>query len=281
MTPTARHADIVLPTTTFFERTDVTMSASCPVAYAYRREIIEPVGESRAPMDFATDLAHRLGFTDYNDKTDEEWVDVILQKSPLPDVEGFKRKGFHKIELPGPVVPFSAQIEDPDNNKFYTPSGKIEIYSQMIADMNMPDCPPIPKYIEPWEGRNDPIANKYPLQLITTHAGRRAHTQFDNLPWLRELDRHAIRINRVDAEARGIKDGDQVRVFNDRGAMVVPAKVVETVMPGVVDLPQGAWYAPDADGVDRGGCANVLTIDRPSPGGALPSNTALVQIEKV
>jgi len=280
MTPTARYADIVLPTTTFFERTDVTMSASCPVSYAYRREIIEPVGESRAPMDFATDLANRLGFTDYNDKTDEEWVDVILQKSPLPDVEGFKERGFQKIDLPEPSVPFRAQIADPENNPFYTPSGKIEVHSQMIADMNLHHCPPIPKYIEPWESPSDPLAERYPLQLITTHTGRRAHSQFDNVPWLRELDPHAIRINRIDAETRGIKDGDAVKVFNDRGTMIIPAKIVETIMPGVVDLPQGAWYNPDDNGVDRGGCANVLTIDRPSPGGALPSNTAVVQVER-
>ena len=71
-----------------------------------------------------------------------------------------------------------------------------------------------------------------------------------------------------------------MRVFNDRGALVVPVKVVETIMPGVVDLPQGAWYNPDESGLDRGGCANVLSLDRPSPGGALPSNTALVQVEK-
>ncbi|GAG21632.1 unnamed protein product, partial [marine sediment metagenome] len=224
--------------------------------------------------------ANRLGFTDYNDKTDEEWVDVILQKSPLPDVEGFKERGFQKIDLPEPSVPFRAQIADPENNPFYTPSGKIEVHSQMIADMNLPHCPPIPKYIEPWESPSDPLAERYPLQLITTHTGRRAHTQFDNVPWLRELDPHAIRINRIDAEARGIKDGDAVKVFNDRGTMIIPAKIVETIMPGVVDLPQGAWYNPDDNGVDRGGCANVLTIDRPSPGGALPSNTALVQVEK-
>jgi len=280
MTPTAQYADIVLPSTTFFERVDITMSASCPVFYAYRRKIIEPVGEARSPMDFTTDLANRLGYTDYNDKTDEEWMDIILEKSTIPDIEAFKEKGFHKLDLPEPNVPFRAQIEDPENNPFYTPSGKIEINSRMIEELNLPDCPPIPKYIETWESHNDPLAEKYPLQLITTHTRRRAHTQFDNIPWLRELDPHSIRMNTVDAEARGIKDGDQVKVFNDRGTMIIPAKIVETIMPGVVDLPQGAWYTPDENGIDRGGCANVLSDDRPSPGGALPSNTALVQIEK-
>jgi anaerobic dimethyl sulfoxide reductase subunit A len=72
-----------------------------------------------------------------------------------------------------------------------------------------------------------------------------------------------------------------VRVFNDRGEMVIPASVTGRIMPGVVDIPQGAWYDPDENGVDRGGCANILTKDIASPGGAFPSNTCLIQVEKV
>lgn len=146
--------------------------------------------------------------------------------------------------------------------------------------MKNPMLPPIPKYIETWESGNDPLAKKYPLQLITTHFKRRAHSQFDNIPWLRELEIQAISINSADAQARGIQDGDKVRVFNDRGEMIIPAKVTERIMPGVVDIPQGAWYDPDQKGVDRGGCANILTKDDVSPGEAFPSNTCLVQVEK-
>ncbi len=232
-------------------------------------------------MEVADELAAKLGLTEYNDKSEEEWLDVIVQKSDIPDHAAFKKQGFHKVDLTEPVVPFKAQIEDPAGNPFYTSSGKIEIYSQMLADMNHPEIPPIPKYIAPWEGHDDPLRSEYPLQLITTHSRRRAHTQFDNVSWLRELDPHSIRMNGIDAEARGIKDGDMVKVFNARGTIVIPAKIVETIMPGVVDLPQGAWFDPDEKGMDRGGCANVLSDNRPSPGGALPSNTGLVQVEKV
>jgi len=147
--------------------------------------------------------------------------------------------------------------------------------------MNKPELPPIPKYIEPWESRNDPLTAKYPLQVITTHFKRRAHSQFESVVWLRELVTQAISMNPIDAKARGISNGDEVRVFNDRGEIILPAVVTERVMPGVVDLPQGAWYSPDERGVDRGGCANVLTKDTRSPGGAFCYNTGLVQVQKV
>jgi anaerobic selenocysteine-containing dehydrogenase len=88
-------------------------------------------------------------------------------------------------------------------------------------------------------------------------------------------------MNTIDAESRGIRNGDPVRVFNDRGEVRIPAWVTERIMPGVVALPQGAWYRPDEKGVDHGGCANVLTRNRTSPGGGFTPHTALVQVEKV
>ena len=116
--------------------------------------------------------------------------------------------------------------------------------------------------------------------MVGKHAKRRANAQFDTVPWLRELIPDAILMNPGDARVRSIQDGELVRVFNDRGEMLIPAKTTERLRPGVAVLPAGAWYSPDEKGVDRGGCANVLTRDEPSPGGAFAYNTALVQIEK-
>jgi len=279
MTPAARFADIVLPTNTFMERNDIASGAGL-VFYGYVKKAIEPLGESKSQFEIAALLASRLGISDFSNKTEEGWLREMGVNSEIPDYEQFKQKGIYRINLSEPYVAFKKQIEDPANNPFPTPSGKIEIYSQQWADLNNPELPPVPKYIETWESRNDPLAARHPLQLITTHFKRRANNQFDNIPWLRELESQAVLINSADAQARGISDGDMVRVFNDRGEMVIPAKVTERIMPGVVDVPQGAWYDPDEKGVDRGGCANVLTRDAYSPGGSFAYNTCLVQVQK-
>jgi len=280
MTPTAKFADIILPTNTYMERNDLTTGGIGPF-YGYMNKAINSVGESKSHFEIATELATRLGITDFSDKTEEEWLkEPVEECKDIPDYETFKKNGVHKVKFTQPYVCFQKQIDDPVNNPFPTPSGKIEIYSQQLADVGNPMLPPIPKYVEAWEGYNDPLAEKYPLQLVTTHTRRRAHTQFENIPWLRELYPQAMSISTTDAQKRGIKDGDMVRVFNDRGEMVIPARVTERIMPGVVNIPQGAWYDPDGSGIDRGGCPNVLTKDIISPGGAFPSNTCLVQVEK-
>ena len=117
--------------------------------------------------------------------------------------------------------------------------------------------------------------------MITTHFKRRALSQYDNIPWLRELQSQAVNINGADASARGISNGDMVRVFNDRGDIRIAARVTERIMPGVVEVPHGAWYDPDEKGVDRGGCANVLTSEKRSPSGSYALNTCLVEVAPV
>ena len=280
MSATARYADILLPVSTFLERNDFANGGS-PPAYGYVNKVIEPLYESKSPLEIAKGLANKFGISVYDGKTEDEWLREISKESYIPDYDEFKAKGVYRVKLPEPRVAFKEQIENPREHPFPTPSGKIEIYSQRLADSNNPETPPIPMYIQTWESRNDPLAKKYPLQLINSHFKRRAHSQFECIPWLRELVTQELSINPVDAGARGIKDGDDIRVYNDRGEVIVPAHVTERIMPGVVDLPQGAWYSPDENGVDRGGCANVLTRDAYSPGGAATFNTILVQVKKV
>jgi anaerobic dimethyl sulfoxide reductase subunit A len=246
---------------------------------------IDSLYESRSHFEIASALAEKMGINDFSDKTEGEWLtqifDGLAQFVPdITDYSTFRKRGIHKIKTREPYVAFRKEIEDPENTPFRTPSGKIEIYSQTLAEMNDPELPPIPKYIEPWESPNDQLSRKHPLQLITTHFKRRAHSQFDNLPWLEEFLPQAISINNSDAVPRGIRDGDFVRVFNGRGALIIRAKLTERIIPGTVEIPQGAWYKPDENGVDRGGSANILTKSTISPGGAVPTNTCLVQVEK-
>ena len=281
MTPTAKFADIILPTSTFMERND--MAASGRTAFlVYMNKLIEPLHESKSHLDICTGLAKRLGITDYSNRTDEEWLRDAINASPgMGDYDTLRQKGLQKVALSEPHVGFRMQVEDPDNHPFPTPSGKIEIYSQLLADMKHPKIPPIPKYIETWEGLADPLAETYPLQLVSIHSKRRAHSQFDNIPLLKEVEPQQLWINAIDAKARGIVQGDMVRVFNDRGEVIISARITERIMPGVVNLSEGAWYAPDENGADRGGNPNVLTKDDYSPGGAFAGNTALVQVGKL
>ncbi len=280
MTPTAKYADILLPGNTSLERQDISVWHAEPKFYGFRNKVIDSLYESKSDLEICTELASRLGISDFNNKTEDQLLRDIAKESDIPDYEVFKNNGYYKPKFQGSYVAFKKQIEDPFNNPFPTPSGKIEIYSKRIADENNQKLPPIPTYIESWEGRKDMLTKKYPLQLINCHSKRRAHTQFDNIPWLKELIPQTVSINSADAWAREISNGDLVRVWNDRGEMIIQAKVTERIIPGAVEIPHGAWFDPDENGVDRGGCPNILTNEEVSPGGAYPSNTCLVQIQK-
>lgn len=282
MTETAKYADILLPINTFMEKTDIGEPWMSGPWFVYLDKAIEPLHESRSDLQIARDLAPRLGIANFDEgKMDEEWLREFWKATPgVPDFDTFRKQGIHKVKLAEPHVAFKEQIEDPKNHRFATASGKIEIFSQHLDRMNNPLLPAIPKYVEVWEGPGDPLARKYPLQLISGHFKTRDHSTFVKVPWLAELDVQRVWMNPVDAAARGINDGDLVKVLNDRGTVMIPVKVTPRIMPGVVDIPEGAWYNPDNNGVDRGGSPNVLLRDDMSPGGAFASNTGLVQVEK-
>ena len=168
--------------------------------------------------------------------------------------------------------------------------------------MNNPnEIPAVPKYIQEWESpfttentesteKNklivsvnsvNSVVKKYPLQAIGHHTLARVHSSHANNDLLNEAFPQRIFINPLDAAERDIQDGDLVRVWNDRGELAIPARITPRILPGVVDIPQGAWWNPDENGVDFGGNVNVLTSEKWTPyafGSA--QHTIMVQVEK-
>jgi anaerobic dimethyl sulfoxide reductase subunit A len=279
LTPTARYADVVLPATTFWERNDIHTPWAGAGHYAiYMKQAIEPMYECRNDMDIFADLARRVGIAGYNDKTEAEWLRE-LTKDGIDDFEAFAARGLARLPAPEDAVAFAKQIRDPERYPFTTPSGKIEVYSVALAANPDPyglgAMPPIPTWIPPLTP--DP---RYPLQLCNAKSRARTHSVHGNQEILSRADRDDVWVSVADAAARGIADGDRVRVFNGRGATVLVAKVTDRIAPGVVSIKEGAWFTPDASGDDVRGCANVLTEDRSAPCGATTFNTCLVQVER-
>lgn len=283
MTPTAKLADVILPVCTKMERDDIAPPWLGSPYYIYLNKAIERLYESKTDPQICRELAVKLGipwaFGESSDDDVEALRGIAAGRNDIDDFEAMRRDGVLKLHDVPSKVSFREQIEAPEENPFPTLSGKIEIYCEHIAEMDNPEIPPIPKYVSPAESYDDPSAKDYPLQLITSHAKVRTHSSLEKVPWLQEAEPQAVWISSLDATARGIVNGDLVDIFNARGRVRIPANVTERIIPGTVCLCQGSWYQPDEDGVDLGGCANVLTNDDRSPGGSVIVNTALVQVE--
>jgi len=276
LTPTALHADIVLPATTFWERNDVHTPWAGAGHYAiFMKQAIEAMGECRNDLDICTELARRLGITGYNDKSEDEWLRE-LTRGAIDDFDTFRERGLARLPAPEDAVAFAREIRDPERHPFTTPSGKIEIYSMTLAAKPDPyglgAIPPIPTWVE------DEVDTRHPLRMVTPKSRARTHSIHGNQPILSRADSDDVWINTADADARGIVDGQTVRVFNARGTTLLPARVTDRIAPGVVSIKEGAWFTPDPSGSDTRGCANVLTADRASPAGAAPFNSCFVDV---
>ena len=303
ITPSGIWADVLLPIATHFERHDVALPWYKGHYYIHRPKVIEPLGESKTDFQVYTELAYRLGFGPaFNPKANRSYFDnpeavddtylrewwqnkVMGHQHVTMSWDEFQKRGIYKFILPEPHVAFRAQIEQ--GAQFPTPSGKIEIFSSILA--RTPDfrrtqwgyaIPPIPKWIEPWEWLGHEKAAQFPFHVITPHPRWRTHSIFNNIPWLRETFEQEVTINASDARKLGIKTGDTCEVWNDRGKIIVPAYVTERCMPGVLVVHEGAWMDLDENGVDRSGNPDFLTLDEPSPAGAFAYNTILANIAK-
>lgn len=141
---------------------------------------------------------------------------------------------------------------------------------------------PLPIHAQSFEHYGDPLMEKYPLQLSGFHYKARTHSTYGNVDVLKAANPQEVWMNPIDAEPRNIKNGDMIRIFNDRGEVRINVKITPRIIPGVVALSEGAWYAPDKDRIDHSGCINVLTTQRPSPlAKGNPQHSNLVQVERL
>ncbi len=295
--PLARHADIVFPATTTLERNDIGRASNDAHVYGMQ-QAVEPVGEARNDYDIFAGLAARVGLADrFTEGRDEmAWLrhlyDVFRQQAArerieLPDFDAFWESG--ELELPVPDhgrVIFSGFRGAPDDNPLPTPSGRIEIFSDTIDGFGYDDCAGHPRWFEPAEWLGGEEARRHPLHLVSNQPTTRLHSQLDigKTSVANKVDgREPVYVHPDDAGARGIADGDVVRLYNDRGACLAGARVTRSVRAGVVVLPTGAWYDPDGPGgLERHGNPNVLTLDKGTSRLAQgPSaHTTLVEMER-
>ncbi len=276
MTPSARFADLVLPVCTQFETWGIEDGWKYGDEAILMPKIVDPPGETRSDYAICTGVAERLGLKEaYTEgRSERDWISWCVkryQETRFPDMPGLdsleeSNLGVYSQPVTEPAIALEDFRKDPGEHPLRTPSGKIEIYSAQLADKNNPaEIPAIPKYIQEWESPFGPESRDYPLQAMGHHYMSRVHSTHDNNEWTQEAFPQRVFINPLDAEGRGIRDGQLVRVYNERGAMILPCRITKRILPGVVDIPQGAWWAPDEDGTDRGGCINVLTSERWTP----------------
>ncbi len=254
LTDTAKYADLLLPATSQFEHWDL-HKAYGHLYLSLNRPAMAPIGEAKSNWEVFQLLAARMGFDEGSwGQSAEEIIREALEHGGSA-VEGITwerllDEGTCRLNYPRPMVPFA-------DGRFPTPSGKVELYSQQLADAG---ADPLPHWVPDVESREaaPERARKYPLQMVSAASHYFLNSSFGNVPTLRRLHGDpSVEIHPGDAEARGIRSGDWVEVSNDRGSFRARAEVGETVAPGSVFCPTVWWSQHSPDG--RG--ANWTTSD--------------------
>ena len=291
----ARHADIIFPANTALERNDIMLNPRDPTIIA-NKKTISSVGESKSDYEIFSSLANKLGFENLftENKSELDWLKYLWNESikvseemnlKLPEFSKFWEEGFFEIPIEKTKkIMFKNFRDNPVKNPLNTPSGKIEITSNIIKNYNLKDCKGHPTWIEPyeWLGNKD----NFPLHLISNQPEYRLHGQLDNADYSLKnkiKDREPVLINSADAKERNIENNDIVLIFNKRGRVFAGARLSDEVSKGVLVLSTGAWFDPDYEiNADLHGNPNVLTKDI---GTSLlsqgpTSHTCLVEIRK-
>jgi anaerobic dimethyl sulfoxide reductase subunit A len=297
--------------------------------FMYSQKCVDPVGEVKSHEWVWTQIARRLGIAEFYSPrlaqvSDDNWDDVIedlhreaYEKwTELPQVASlnpvswkeFQKKPVFRWEIKDPDYAWKSELSRGDNPVKGTASGKIQFYFEPLARgshfLTNQDVPPgsgqclgtgkLPPMAQMTLGGKDTFfsedTGRYPLLLSSPHSVYRVHSFLDNSPLLNsDCYRHAVWMNVSDARARGIKDGDVVRIYNHLGAMIIPAYVTSRVTPGTVYVFHGAWYQPSEDrsslmpdGLDTRGAPNLVINNQDLPMtivGFFPCK-GLVEIEK-
>lgn len=275
MTPTARRASVVLPIKTDLERTDIIASWGNGDGPFSGQQVAVSPDEAQSDYWVCSELARRLGIGDAytGNKTEIEWL-AAWRAAPTPDLAALDNLGVVRRERATHIA-LAEFRANPAGHPLPTQSGLIELASYTALEAGLPL---VAEYM-PWD-RDDAGAG-YPLHLLTPHHKLRANSCHGGNPWLRKIDAQAVWLNQRDAAARGIATGDVAEVRSERGVVRLPAYVTERIMPGVVCIPQGAWFAPDEGGCDRGGSANVLTSLDLTPSGGPTTHSVRVEVTSV
>lgn len=308
---TCRFSDLVLPACTQFERNDIDIYGS----YSNRglmamHKLVDPLFHSRSDFDIFTDLCRRFGRADeYRQGLDEMgWVRKLYNEcreanktfsaapgsdqgsSRLPEFDTFWQQGYVDFGPGENWVRHASFRDSPEINALGTPSGFIEISSRKIGRYGYDDCRSHPIWMEKAErSHGGPGSDRYPLWLQSVHPDKRLHSQMCESEPFRATyavqGREPVYISPQDAKARGIRNGDLVRVYNDRGQLLAGAVVSDDFPPGVIRIQEGAWYGPvgpEIGALDTYGDPNTLTMDvGTSQLAQAPSaNTCIVEVER-
>lgn len=307
------YADIILPVSTKYEQKDIGSDSNngyFTMLYI-EDQCIEPLGEARSDWECCCAIAEKLGILEEYTKGNsvDDWIKIGFEHSGAEKEISWEefRQNRHYVfgareDWEGLPRGFQEFCEDPEQHPLSTPTGKLEFYSQTLAE-NFPgdeERPPYPKWIEtseshPSERRNTPRAEKYPFIIESNHPRWRVHANMDDNAWMREIETckiigpdgyryEPVWINPVDAMKLGIEQGDIVKLFNDRGVVLGGAYVTERVIPGTLLQDHGARQDPIVAGeFDRGGANNLIAPHHCASKNTVAEVTSgfLVGIEKV
>ncbi|EOV6282118.1 trimethylamine-N-oxide reductase TorA [Vibrio parahaemolyticus] len=300
-TATCRFSDIVLPACTQWERNDIDVygSYSNKGLIAMHR-LVDPLFQSKPDFQIMSELTQRFGRREEYTRgmSEMEWIESLYNdckkanegKFEMPEFNEFWEKSVLDFGEGKPWVRHADFRKDPELNPLGTPSGFIEITSRKIGRYGYEHCQEHPMWFEKSErSHGGPGSDKYPFWLQSCHPDKRLHSQMCESEEFRATyavqGREPVYINPIDAKAKGINDGDLVRVFNGRGQLLAGAVLTDSYPRGVIRIEEGAWYGPlnEKEGaICTYGDPNTLTQDIGSSelAQATSANTCIVDFEK-